>query len=410
MDGDLSGLAKFINSFMSGAREFNEGVPEINVEELMRISGLDSISALGQSSIETEEGFRNKLYLHAPNGLRGFLSLGGDEAKPFEVLQLAPSGSDFVIQQEVKLKTFYNEVVLAALGGSPKQVGTMPLGPKGMALKMMVDGMMKQPLPPGHHNPSPFAFTAEKLMNDLDTKIMVIIDVDPSKMMELPMEGKDLFMPKIEYAILVDNLGWIAGNFVKLHKAELAKGASQPLEVIDNENWIGLKLRSRDETERMIFRQYGLDNAMLAHHRPSGKLILSSSKEFAAGLFSQKPKLASDPVFLAKTKGLPMEGTAIGYHSPVVHSEFRKFIKEAIEKEFTGEDRYYAMSLLDFFLPEGAQSSEVKVITPTEKGLLSVANSYGSGSKVFRDVGLSIYWSWISSRVFEPNKEKSLRN
>ena len=36
----------------------------------------------------------------------GVLSMFGDEAKEFEVLQLAPSGTDFVVQQEVKLKTF----------------------------------------------------------------------------------------------------------------------------------------------------------------------------------------------------------------------------------------------------------------------------------------------------------------
>ena len=84
----------------------------------------------------------------------------------FEVLQLAPSGTDFVVQQEVKLKTFYNEVVLGAMGGSPEQGGVMPLGPQGMMMKMMVDGMMKQPMPP------PFTFTGGKLINDLDERLV----------------------------------------------------------------------------------------------------------------------------------------------------------------------------------------------------------------------------------------------
>ena len=176
VDGDLSGLAKFVNSFMSGMKEIDKGVsahiPDVDIEALMKISGLDSISALGLSSIQTDQGFRNKVYLHSPNELRGFLSMFGNEAKEFEVLKLAPSGTDFVVQQEVKLKTFYNEVVLGALGGSPEQ-GTMPLGPQGMMMKLMLDGMMKQPMPP------PFTFTGEKLMNDLDTNIMVIIDGDP---------------------------------------------------------------------------------------------------------------------------------------------------------------------------------------------------------------------------------------
>ena len=210
VDGDLSGLAKFVNSFMSGMKEIDKGVsahiPDVDIEALMKISGLDSISALGLSSIQTNQGFRNKVYLHAPNGVWGLLSMFGDEAKEFEVLQLAPSGTDFVVQQEVKLKTFYNEVVLGALGGSPEQGGVMPLGPQGMMMKMMVDGMMKQPMPP------PFTFTGEKIINDLDTKIMVIIDGDPSRTNS--WEGAPF--PEIHGAILVDHLGSVSYTHLTL--------------------------------------------------------------------------------------------------------------------------------------------------------------------------------------------------
>ena len=388
VDGDLSGLAKFVNSFMTGLKEFEKGVPDVDVEALMEISGLDSLSALGLSSIQTDQGFRNKVYLHTPNGVRGVLSMFGDEAKEFEVLQLAPSGTDFVVQQEVKLKTFYNEVVLGALGGSPKQGGASPLGPQGMMMKMMVDGMMKQPMPP------PFTFTGEKLIDDLDTNIMVIIDGDPSKMLPVELEGNDLNMPTIEGAFLIDNVGWLVGNLIKLLEAEMAEGGkgAPPFEVIDNANWEGLKLSIESESlskkDRKEIRQFGLQNAMIAHHRPSGKLIVSSSKEFATGLFSQKPKLATDPVFLTKTKGLPMKGTAISYLSPVLMNELRKFIKEAIEaenppeKEYKRNDRFVALSMLDFFLPEGALG-EAMVTTPTEDGLLSVGNSaYSHKSKI----------------------------
>jgi hypothetical protein len=68
---------------MSGMKEFDKSVPDVDVEALMKISGLDSISALGLSSIQTDQGFRNKVYLHAPNGVSGLLSMFGIEAKPF---------------------------------------------------------------------------------------------------------------------------------------------------------------------------------------------------------------------------------------------------------------------------------------------------------------------------------------
>ena len=398
LDGDLSGLAKLVNSFMSDLKEIDKGIsshiPDIDIEALMKISGLDSISALGLSSIQTDQGFRNKVYLHAPNGVRGLLSMFGNEAKEFEVLQLAPSGTDLVVQQEVKLQTFYNEVVLGALGGSPEQGGQMPLGPMGMMMKMMVDGMMKQPMPP------PFTFTGEKIINDLDTNIMVIIDCEPSKMQ--PVEVTDLNMPTIQGAVLIDNVGWLVGDLIKMFEAEKAKGRNRvpPFEVIDNANWEGLKISTslspiiskvnkRKGKETKLFAMSGLEgNAMVAHHRPSGKLILSSSKEFAVNLFSKKPKLSTDPVFLAKTKGLPKQGTAISYLSPVLMTELRKFIKEAIEaehppeKEYKRDDRFVALSMLDFFLPEGALG-EAMVTTATEDGLLSVGNSaYSHKSKI----------------------------
>ncbi len=386
VEGDLSGLAKFINSFMTGMKEFDKGVPDVDIEALMKISGFDSISALGLSSIRTDQGFRNKVYLHAPNGVRGFLSMFGKEAKEFEVLQLAPSGSDIVVQQEVKWKTFYNEVVLRALGGPPEQAGTSPLGPQGMMMKMMVDGMMKQPMPP------PLAFNGEKIIKDLDTNIMVVIDVDPSKMIRL--EEKDLSVPQVHGAILVDNLGWLAEELIKVFESEgFEEGKKMPpFEIFDDANWIGLKLSMESgnlsKRERREIKRFGWEDFMLAHHLPSGKLIATSSKEFAARMFSPKPKLATDPVFLAKSKELPKQGTAISYLSPVLMTELRKFVKEAIEaenppeKEYKRDDRFVALSLLDFFLPEGALG-EAMVTTPTEEGILSVGTSaYSHKSKI----------------------------
>ena len=69
-------------------------------------------------------------------------------------------------------------------------------------------------------------------------------------------------------------------------------------------------------------------------------------------------------------------------------TELRKFIIEAIEaenppeKEYKRNDRFVALSMLDFFLPEGALG-EAMVTAPTDKGLLSVGNSaYSHKSKI----------------------------
>jgi hypothetical protein len=90
-----------------------------------------------------------------------------------------------------------------------------------MMMKMMLDGMMKQPMPP------PFSFTGEKLINDLDTNIMVIIDGNPSKMLPVELEGNDLKMPSIQGAILIDNVGWLVTDLIKMFEAEKAKGEQE---------------------------------------------------------------------------------------------------------------------------------------------------------------------------------------
>lgn len=77
VDGDLTALIQYLDSFISGMKKFDKSVPEFDAKFLLKISGLDAISALGLSSIRVEDGFRNKVYLHAPAGRRGFLALFG---------------------------------------------------------------------------------------------------------------------------------------------------------------------------------------------------------------------------------------------------------------------------------------------------------------------------------------------
>ena len=83
-------------------------------------------------------------------------------------------------QYIINLKTFYDNVVMQTLVGGPLTGNTPPLGQQGMMLKMMADGFMKQPLQPG------LSFTMEKLLADLDTKLTVIVDGDPNRMVNVP--------------------------------------------------------------------------------------------------------------------------------------------------------------------------------------------------------------------------------
>ena len=170
VDGDLSAIGAYVKSFMDGMRPLASDVPQVDVPAILKVSGLDAISAVGFSSKSVEGGFRNKSYLYTPEGRRGLLRMLGGKSKPFDVVKLAPAGSDFVFEQDLNLKVVYESIQEALVAG---------MGEQGALFKAMMDGAVNQPLPP------PIPFTMKKVLSDLDTQISVIIDADLDKKISL---------------------------------------------------------------------------------------------------------------------------------------------------------------------------------------------------------------------------------
>ena len=368
VDGDLTGITGYVNSMMGELRKIEPDVPPVNVPALLRVTGLDAVSAMGFSSVRTEDGFRNKTYIHAPEGRRGLLQLMGGDSKPFEVLNLAPAGSDFVIEQDLNFKTLYESIVEGA---------GIVMGEQG---KAMVQMALKQPMPP------PITFTMEKVMADLDTKLTVIIDADPTKMVHFPDPGapKELKIPQLKGAVFLDGLGWVADELAKVLAPMLAQGGNRapPFKIVRNANWVGIQLaidsENFSEREKKEITEFGWESAMLAHHLTSGKLVLASGKNFADQLFAPKTSLGQDPAFQKTMKGLPMEGTALTYASPVFFSSLRQSFEKvnelANDKDHEQDDRFLATTFINLLLPKNARG-EGGVTTNTKDGMLTVSNS-----------------------------------
>jgi len=394
VDGDLTAIGGYVNSLMDELRKIEPDVPPVNVPALLKISGLDAISAMGFSSVRIEDGFRNKTYIHTPNGRRGLLRLMGGESKPFEAVKLAPAGADLVIEQDFNLKTLYQAVLEAA---------TVQMGEQG---KAMVQMPLKQPLPP------PFTFTLEKVLADLDTQVTVIIDADPTKMVNVP-DAKGLQMPQLSGAALLDGLGWIADELAKVLEPMLAQGGHRapPFKIVRNANWVGIQLAIESENfserDRNQITGLGWESAMLAHHRPSGKLVFASGKEFADKLFAPKPGLDQDPAFQKTMNGLPMEGTALTYASPVLFSSLRQFFEQvnelANDKDHEQDDRFAATTFINLLLPKNARG-EGRVTTNSKEGTLTISNSAHShktslATGVASPLFISVFGIWQSTQV-----------
>ena len=366
VDGDLTAIGGYLNSFMDELRKVEQGVPPINVPALLKITGLDSVSAVGFSSKRIEDGFRNKTYVHVPNGRKGLLRILAGESKPFEVVKLAPAGTDIAIEQDLNLKVAYEAI---------QEAMTSVMGEQG---KAMVQGAVQEPMPP-------FPFTLEKILADMDTQVTIIVDANPAKMVPVPDAG-GLQVPQMNAAILIDGLGWVADDVAKAFGPMLAQGGpgAPPFQVIKDANWVGMQLSTEaagfGREEKEILTIFGGESPLLAHHRPSGKLILATSKGFADKLFSAKPGLANDPVFQKTMQGLPQKGTGLSYFSPATFRILREVFEKANdlenpkEKEYKQDDRLMATTLINLFLPKNARG-EGSVTTNTKDGLLTVSNS-----------------------------------
>lgn len=367
VDGDLTAIGNYLEGKLNEIRRLDQRakVPPVDIPQLLQISGLDAVDAVGISSkrIAGGDGFRNKAYILAPNARQGLLRLLGEEPKPFDVVKLAPVGTDVAIEQEVNLKVCY-EVALEVVG--------MLQGDEGRA---KLEAKAKRPA-------GPFPFTLEKILADLDTQVTLVLDADPSWKIQIPgVKGAEI--PQVNFAAMIDGLGWvveeIAATIEKEFQGKEGRG-KPPVAIIRGGDWSGLQLEipqgQRIPTWAALLTTIGDSKPVFLHHKPSGKLVLASGKEFATKLFQEKPGLATDPTFQKTMEGLPTKGTGLSYVSPELFKIMRAAFANlpAPEEWGKGKDMFVAKTLLDLVFPEGLRG-EGRVTTSTKEGILTVSNS-----------------------------------
>ena len=365
VDGDLTAISEWATGKITELKATNARVPfpPVEIPKLLEITGLDQVSAMGISSKRIEDGFRNKAYILAPDGREGLLKIFGDESKPFDVVKMAPQGTDIVVEQDVNLKVV-KEVAMEVIG--------MLQGDKG---KERIQAMLQRPA-------GPFPFTLDKILADLDTQVTLIVDADPAWKTKVP-GAKGLEIPQIQAAILVDGLGWVVDEVTatveKQFEKRSGKGAP-PVSFMQNEDWTGMRMEIPQNGGRrkdwiQILSLIGSSKPVILHHKPTGKMVLASDHGFAGKLFSQKPNLASDPDFQKTMTGLPEEGTSLAYVSPAFFQMIREVVVTLSQQENIGQkERFMISTMLELIVPANLRG-EGSVTASTPDGILMVSNS-----------------------------------
>ena len=365
VEGDLTGISEWATAKITELKATNERVriPLVEIPKLLGVTGLDKVSALGISSKRIDDGFRNKAYILAPNGREGLLKIFGDESKPFDVVKMAPQGTDIVVEQDVNLKVV-KEVAMEVVG--------MLQGDRG---KERIQAMLQHPA-------GPFPFTLDKVLADLDTQVTVIMDADSSWKTKVP-GAKGLEIPQMQAAVLVDGLGWVVDEITATVEKQFEKKSGRgapPIYFMKNEDWAGMRMEIPQNGGRrmqwlQILSLIGSSKPVFLHHKPSGKMVLASDHGFAGKLFSEKPNLASDPDFQKTMDGLPEEGTSLAYVSPAFFQMVREIVVKLGQQENIGhKERFMINTMLELIIPENLRG-EGSVTSSTADGILMVSNS-----------------------------------
>jgi hypothetical protein len=349
IDGDAEKLVQMGQGFFDFARKADpqEFPIEMNFNRILKATGLDGIKGIGVSSYKNGSRFHNKLFVLAPGERRGLLKIGGGQPHAFKTWDFAPVGSDLVIEQDLDAKAVY-EMALDIAG--------IVMGDAG---KGMIQGQVKQPIPE-------MGFTFEKVINDLDLNLSVVIDMQNNRELTIPdSPGGGINIPMTDAIVKIDKLGWLIDHLAPLAKEEPA------LRVFRDLQWEGIEVIEEGPGDFNVYKP-----ALLKHLR-TGSLVLTTRREFAELCFSEKQSLAEDPKFQVAMKGLPKKGNGFVYLSTTLHETIEKFFKQIPAEEMGGMESSMVMSLISLFVP-GADGPEASVSANLPEGFITMANSGSS--------------------------------
>ncbi len=344
VDGDLSRLMTHVRDLIA---IFKDDAPDevgamlgnLNFEGILDVLGLGSIQAVGLSSYQEGEVFRNKTFLLLEEGPQGLFRVMGGDPHPFGSWQLAPAGTDLVWEQDLNLKAI-EEVVFSILN----QV----MGPPGV---QMAEGVLQQ-------KPDGLDFTWKELIEKLDTRVVAIGRIDPVQRITVPLPGPSLQsviyeieefdeatavdisaedvpgleeppmepvaeeeppvaiarenqprmieVPLLDFYLRVENMGWLVDQAAKEFENV------QEIEKFSVDGWRGYGFAGQMPPGAQAYKPY------LLHEVDTGRLVLVSRPEFMNACVANTGGIQQDVDFQTAVQGLPNQGNGFTYFSPDV--------------------------------------------------------------------------------------------
>jgi len=349
IDGDAERATDFVLSVLRDTPELRRlAAPDrLNAKSLVRILGLEQTRAVGLSSYETDERYRNRGFIHASARVGLLRALGG-EPEPFELADIAPEGADLVWEQQLDVGALLEVISeLSALG-----VGMSPA-----ALEQSLDAPLLS-----------FGVTLRSVLEDLKTKIGMVLAVDESRNLWIP--GESFTFPYTDFVVQLDGLE-------ELIDAVIRYAASDPfVRATRSEEWVIVTAGIR------LPPPWNAYEPALIKEVATGRTYLVSSPAFLKECLATSEGIATKADFQKAMAGLPTEGNGMLYLSPKMTRVMHAALDRIVSKHGPAVQTHVAR----FLLPDAGQEHGWALQNRPD-GILFTSNSASSHKATLLTLG-----------------------
>jgi hypothetical protein len=328
--------------------EQRKGLPaNFSVVKLFNDLGLNDVKALGSSSHLKSSGiFHSRTFALTPSGRKGLMTLNGGPAEPFLTLQIAPKGTDLALEFPLHLKTIAKESLVNFLAMVPK------------AARANVEAPLNEQVPM-------LGISTRELVEKLDARLGFFVKVYPDQ--QLPLPNVEVPLPGLDVMIVADRVGWMLEP-LKKQFLPMLNNSMMPVKVVDEDGVLTIVFKEPVGPAPADFQP------MLRFDSKTDRLMLATRASFMQQALDGNDLLTTSPEFKVAWEGMPEEGNAAVYLSPVLLKTLQSLAKLGIKdsKESTETKRMMnnVVELLTPYLGNG----QAACMTNLPNGTLGMAN------------------------------------
>lgn len=343
-------LAGLLDRLLKAAPK-NNGSPlpeNFSFKPLFKSLGLDCIKAMGASSRKLSDGrYHSRSFAYIPDGRTGLLNLSGGPAEPFLTHELAPEGTDFVIEFPLQTKDGANEILSTFRDLLPAKE------------REQFDTSINQKQPP-------LGLSTKEILTSLGARVALIARINPDQQLTTGKPGTPTF-PGIDAAIVIERLNWILDPLYQQFKPLFAT-PQFPADATENNGVLTIKLRAPVGPAPMDFQP------SFRYEPTKNRAILATRSTFLDALLQSKDRLATTPEFQHTWQGLPENGNGCLYVSPRFQSTLLDIVKTSMASASVEKGAQDVITPILSVLEEKLKMAQAFCYSNQSEGTLSVSN------------------------------------